>query len=233
MNSTSENTIDNGTISTSLELAATSLSTMGLLCCVQMFILIFKTFRRWSGLYFWSLIGATAATALTALAILLQFVILKDRLISIPLVLSSVGFLFFAPFTLLTLYSRLHLLQVREPILRVALILILLEFVLAEIPMAVCGIWAGIDADSTKATLAYKITWEIEEAVFPAVDLFMCALYIKQVKSLWASSEDRTKWILQNVILLTVLLVLFDVSYLVLSNTVDVNLANSIEVRAS
>jgi hypothetical protein len=195
-----------------------------------MHIMLFHTYRRWSGLYFWCLIGATAATSLTAFAILLQFVILKDRLTSIPLVLSSVGYLFFAPFTLLTLYSRLHLLQVREPILKLVFILILLEFILAEIPMAVCGIWAEAYADSTMAAFAYKITWEIEEAVFPAVDLFMCALYINQVKSLWASSEDKTRRILQHVILLTVLLILFDTSYLVLSNTVDANLANSIEV---
>jgi hypothetical protein len=230
MSSTSENATDNGTISRPLELAATSLSTMGLLCCAQMLFMILNTFRRWSGLYFWSLIGATAATTLTALAILLQFVILKERLDIIPLVLSSVGYLFFAPFTLLTLYSRLHLMQVREPILKFVFILILLEFILAEIPMAVCGIWAAIYADSTKAVLTYKISWEIEEAVFPAVDLFMCALYINQVKNLWASSEDKTRRILRHVILLTVLLLMFDVSYLVLSNTVDANLANSIEV---
>jgi hypothetical protein len=230
MNSTSGYAVDNGTISKPLELAAASFSTMGLLCCVQMFIMISITFRRRSGLYFWSLIGATSAQTLTTLSVLLQFVILKGRLTALPAVLGAVGFLFFPPLILLTLYSRLHLLQVGKQVLKLVLILIILEFTLAEFPMFICGILASIYSDSTGIALAYKISWEIEEAVFPVVDLLLCALYIIQVKKMWASSGDKTKGILRHVILLTFLLFLFDISYLVLSNTVDANLASAIEV---
>jgi hypothetical protein len=42
-----------------IQLTSLALTTVGLFCCLQLLLLIAITFRRYRGLYFWSVLGAT------------------------------------------------------------------------------------------------------------------------------------------------------------------------------
>jgi hypothetical protein len=230
MNSTSESAAVDEDIPGPAIISAACFSAMGLLACVQMFVLIEMTFRRRSGLYYWSLMGATFTQSCITFSTVLQTWILVDRLPGIPLGLSTFGYLFCPALGFLILYSRLHLLFASKRVLIFALTLTALEWTLAELPMALLQILSIIYPDSEKLAMAYKISWEIEEAMFAAVDFSLCVLYVLQIKRVWGHSEDGTKGVLRYVILMTVLFVLLDISWLVLQNTINYNLANSIEV---
>jgi hypothetical protein len=216
----------------SVEIAAACFSAMGFLCCLQTFILIGITFRRRSGLYFWSLMGATFAQLCVSFSMFLQTWILVHRLPGIPLAMSTLGYLFFPPFGFLILYSRLHLLFASKRVLRFALILIVLEWALFEFPMALLQTLSIFYPDSTKIARANKLSWEFEEAMYTTVDLLLCLLYALQVKRIWGRSEDRTKGVLRHVIAMTVLFILLDVSWLVVQNATNYEWADAVEVSS-
>jgi hypothetical protein len=207
-----------------------SFSAMGFLCCIQMFFMIGLTFRRWSGLYFWTLTGASVAQLMVCFSLILQVWILKDRLTGIPLAMSTLGYLFFAPCEFLVLYSRLHLLRASKRALIFVLIITFLEWLLAELPMAINGVLAAIYPDSEKIALANKIWWEFEEVVYPLVDFALCFLYFLQVKRMWGNSGNKMKWVLRHIAVMSAVIILIDISYLVLSNTMDWVWVASIEV---
>jgi hypothetical protein len=230
MNSNCDFTGSDGKLSEALAISAACFSAMGLLCCVQMFFLIGITFNRRSGLYFWSLTGATVAQLAVCLSFLLQDWVLKGRRPGIPIAMSTLGYLFFAPCEYLVLYSRLHLLQTSKCALRFVLILAALEWSLAELPMAITGVLATVYPEATKMALANKICWEFEGAVYPTVDFVMCSLYFLQVKRMWGHSEDKMKWVLLQVVLMSTMMILIDISYLVLPNTMNIDWTNAFEV---
>jgi hypothetical protein len=219
-------------LSGSVATAAACFSAMGLLCCVQMFFLISITFRRRSGLYFWSITGATLAQFCISFSMFLETWVLVDRLPGILYAMSTLGYLFFPVLGYLVLYSRLHLLLASERVLSFALVLIALEWTLAEFPMALLETLSLFYPDSNKIATAYKLSWEFEEALYPAVDLVLCSLYVLQVKRMWGHSEDRTKGVLRQVIVMTALLILMDMSWIVIQNASNDNWADAVEVSS-
>ncbi|KIW00947.1 uncharacterized protein PV09_07473 [Verruconis gallopava] len=229
MNSTDQAEPEGGLPPGPLELSALAFTAMGTLCCVQMFVLIGITFQRRSGLYFWSLVGATFAQLLVCVSVLIQTWILGEQLNGIPLALSTLGFLFFPLFGYLILYSRLHLLQCSQYILSVASAIIALEWLLAELPMAILGVINTEYPEARKLALAYKISWEFEEAVYPVVDLVLCSCYFVQVKRLWGDSGKKTRSLLWKVVLVVTISLLLDLSWVVLQNTTDPNWSGALE----
>jgi hypothetical protein len=203
---------------------------MGLLCCFQAFILVGITFRRWSRLYFWCLIGATCTQVLCCFSIPLQKFILKDRLSEIPLAFSVLGYLFFPPFGFLPFYSRLHLLQVSTRVLRLVLIVIIIEWIVAEIPQAILALLNFLYPESTKFAEGYKIAWEFEESFYPVVDIFLCSMYIFYVTQMWDSGGAKMKWILRYVTIMVLLMILIDIFIVIIQSTLELDWTNSMIV---
>lgn len=215
-----------------LRLSAACFTAMGLLCCVQMVLLIQMIFKlRW-GLYYWSLNGAAICQFMICLSILFQNFILESKLPGITLTLNTVGFLFFPPFSFLILCSRIHLVQVTKRTVQIAYIITAIEFVVAEIPQAILAILAWQYQDSHRVQLAYKVIWEFEEALYTLVDITLWSLYLLQVRRLWKESGQQTRYILWHVTFLATASILIDVSYLIAQNTTDWQWCLSLEVRS-
>jgi len=229
MNSSSDYAASDEGLSEPLALSALCFTAMGILCCVQVFLLTGITFRRRSGLYFWCLIGAATAQLVVCLSLLIKNWILKDRLIGVSTAMSTLGYLFFPPFQFLILYSRLHLLQASRRTLKFVLTITVLEWLLAELPMAIVGVLIVIHPDSAKITRANNFWWEFEEALYPTVEFIMCFLYILQVKRMWGHSEGKTKWVLWHVIIMSTIVILVDISYLILTNLTNWDWADALE----
>lgn len=214
----------------SLRISAACFTAMGLLCCIQIFILIQIIFKlRW-GLYYWSLNGAAICQFMICLSILFQNFILESRLPGLTLTLNTIGFLFFPPLSFLILCSRIHLVQIEKTTVHAAYIFTAIEFVVAEIPQAILAILASKYRDSHDIQLAYKIVWEFEEAMYTLVDIALWALYLLQVKRLWTESGQQTRSILWHVLFLAAVSVSIDVSYLVAQNTTNWQWCLSLEV---
>jgi hypothetical protein len=192
-------------------LATAAFLGMGLLCGFEMLFLIWSTFRRRSGLYFWSLVIATIAEISVNIANILYYWVLRDSCPAIVAVLSIPGSLFFVVFEYFVLYSRLRLVQASNKKMRVLLGVIFTEALLIELPLAALYL-ASIIRPSSELDYLYFTIWQVEAVVYTLVDVILSLTYILQVRSMWSkNSGSATKSILRDIVYMTIVVIGFDV----------------------
>lgn len=96
----------------------------------------FWTFKKYRGLYFWSLIFSSFGIFMHALAFLLKFFQFRASLYGI-LVLITIGWWTMVTGQSLVLYSRLHLLTVNHRRVRWVLCMIITDAILFHLPTTV------------------------------------------------------------------------------------------------
>ncbi|KAF2100178.1 hypothetical protein NA57DRAFT_73791 [Rhizodiscina lignyota] len=104
------------------------------MCQFQVIVIGYTTFKRYSGLYFWSICSATVSLIIYTLGVLLYDFILGDTHAWIPSVLITAGYLIFIPSEYLFIFSRLHLLQPSRRMANFVKWMLLSEYLLIEIP---------------------------------------------------------------------------------------------------
>lgn len=103
---------------------------------VELVILIFLTFTRYSGLYFWAmLLSAVLGVIPQAIGFLLEFFAIGPLWFAVTF--STIGFYFMVPGQSIVLYSRLHLVVQSQTLLRRVLYLIIFDTIVLLIPTTV------------------------------------------------------------------------------------------------
>jgi hypothetical protein len=120
------------------------------MCQFEVVVIGYITFKRFSGLYFWSICAATVAVVFYTIAVVLYHFVLGDKHVWVSSALLTIGYLSFIPSEFLVIYSRsesyksamnllttscrLRLLNPGLKMVRFIQALLILEFVLVEIP---------------------------------------------------------------------------------------------------
>jgi hypothetical protein len=203
-------------------LAMTSLAcvSIGLFICLEMFVLIFITFKRYSGIYFWTLTGATVCQTLVCISTLLAFWIIKGDQPTVSLTIGIPGYLFFVPLEGLVLYSRLHLLGASRRSLRFVLGAIAFEFVFAEIPCAVMEALNPKYGQRSDFFEWYKVVWREEAAMYMVMHLILMSMFFSHIRKMWG--EEHMRGVLKEVALMIFMVFALDVVNMVLNFTVEV-----------
>jgi hypothetical protein len=209
-------------------LATAAFTAMGLLCGLEMLALVGDRFRRWSGLYFWSLIIATLAIISVNISNILYYWVLKDSCPGITLLFEVPGYLLYVPFEFLILYSRLHLVQTGGKTKRFVLAAIFIEWVVVEVPLAVLTIGATLAPESSFNT-TYISRGKAEWIIYLAIDFVLSGVYIFQIRNTWGSDSDpKMRSVLRQVAVMTTFILLIDAIYIILwfklSSTISVGL---------
>lgn len=215
-----------------VDLIAASLLGMGVICNIETFLLIYITFQRRTGLYFWSLIITTSAQVAASIGFMLEFFSLEGSCGWISMIFYVLGYIAWTPFEYLLLYSRLHLLRPSTMVLRVVLLVIVTEFCLIEIPVTIS--WIGATARPlSRFPAVYNVLRRIESIVYAMVDLVLTGLYIYHIKKMWydSSSNKDVRRVLRNVQYMALFVVIADVAYIISSYIADYNLYYGIYVR--
>jgi len=213
--------MDNDKVSGAMALVTAALIGMGFLCAIEVFIMIGITFRRRTGLYFWSMIITNAAQLCVNISSMLKFWVLVDSCLWIPLTLDVASELCYSLFGFLILYSRLHILSASQRTLRFVLGVIVAEVLIVEITQEV--LYAG----STLLPLSnfastYNIWWRLEVCVYTACDLSLSGIYIFHANSMWSSAENQRQYsVLKHILFLMAFLILIDISNIVLTFTIN------------
>jgi hypothetical protein len=198
-------------ISGNVALTTAAFLGMGLLCSVEMLFLILYTFRRRSGLYFWSLVLANISEISVNISSILYYWVLRDSCPGIVAIFSIPGAFFYVVFEFLILYSRLQLVQVSKRTSRTLLAIICAEAALVELPVAIISLGAAVKPLSNFASW-YHIMWQTEAVIYAVVDIILSATYVVQIKRFWGKdSSVDVRSILRDVIVMTLFVVGFDV----------------------
>ncbi|KAJ5921109.1 hypothetical protein N7466_009435 [Penicillium verhagenii] len=193
--------------------------TMGVLIAILLYnaveltALIFLTFQRYRGLYFWSLmLSTTCGLYPSGIGNLLHFFDIGPLWLAI--VLSNFGFYFMVPAQSLILYSRLHLVLYNQRLLRFILYAIIVNTVVIGVPVTTTTVGSAF-VRTPGWNAAYTIMERLQVTWFGLQEFLISSLYIREtVKLLQCSSANtsRRKNIMYQLVAINVLAILMDVA---------------------
>jgi hypothetical protein len=208
-------------------IAMGALTGASLFCNIELWGLIWITFKRRTGLYFWSILVATIGSFLYNINVILGY------FVTIPVptwafgITGVLGYLIYVPAEYFVLYSRLHLLSTSPRVLRWTIVVVATEYALVTIPLAVFWTWGMVDPQSNTVNFVGDRLQQIEVCAYTAVGIILSSIYFIQTVRMWGtSSEPLIKRVLVHLVCINALLVLLDFANVAILFTDSIGLDN-------
>lgn len=160
----------------------------------ELVVLVPSTFRRWRGLYFWSLlISGTLGVVPYSIGFLMKFFTRADSVLSVTVL--TIGWWTMVTGQSVVLYSRLHLVLRDERLLRRIWWLIVANFFLLHVPTTVLTYGANIvHVDKMSWVNGYNIMEKVQLTGFTMQEGLLSTLYvIETVKLLRLGADAATR----------------------------------------
>jgi hypothetical protein len=182
---------------------------------------IFFKFKRWRGLYFWSLLISTWGIALNCTGYIFKFFqIIKADLLSATLIV--IGWTCMVTGQSVVLWSRLHLVLYDDSKLRGILILIITNAIICHLPVSI--LVYGVNSSNPALFIRpYEVYERIQLTVFAAQEIFISCTYIYcTFRFLGADSTPLTtprRIVMKQLILVNLLIITMDIIIVCLQYT--------------
>lgn len=196
---------------------------MGVLIAILLYnaaelsVLILLTFRRYRGLYFWSLSLSTVLGLIpSGIGNILHFFTIGP--LWLALALSNIGFYFLVPGQSVVLYSRLHLVLYDQVILRLVLCAVVVNTVLIGFPTTISTFGAAF-VRTNDWNEAYKIIERLQVTWFCVQEFIISLLYIRETVKLLqlrSASSSHRRQIMYELLVINVIIILMDVAIVVI-----------------
>lgn len=183
---------------------------------IELLTLIFSTFRRWTGLYFWSLFISGAGLIPYALGFILKYFLNISPEIGVGIL--TVGWYTMVTGQSFVLYSRLHLLLHSRKALRRILYLICTNVVILHFPTTVLTIGSNSPNPNPLWSKAYNIMEKIQMTGFTATEILLSSLYVFETVKLLRMDvhkhKEENRRIMFHLIAINIAIVLMDLTLL-------------------
>lgn len=157
---------------------------------VELTIWVLYTFRRYSGLYFWSVLVTTWGVTLHAVGFVLKDCVPRCNWI-ISTTVAEMGWISMVTGFSVVLYSRLHLVRLSQRTLRLVLVLIVTDAFLFHVPTIVFQFGAS-NKKTHKKYLPYVAAMErVQVLGFSIQEILISAIYIYATRLLVKDSVNR------------------------------------------
>jgi hypothetical protein len=181
---------------------------------LQTTVAIFTTFRRYRGLYFWSMTISTLGILLHAITSFLRYFALAPNF---PMcVLICIGWYAMVTGQSVVLYSRLHLVTCVDRYSRWVLAMIIFNFCALHIPTTI--LFLGINRGLHSFDGPFNIFERIQLAGFAIQETIISGLYIWEtmtsLRPVLAMKGSRGQRVITNLIVVNAIAVLLDASLL-------------------
>lgn len=194
--------------------------TIALYNVIELTFLIFATFKKRSGMYFWSLIIATWGIAPHAIGYIAKFF----QVITINVLSSSiiaVGWTCMVTGQSLVLYSRLHLVVQDKRRIRWVLYMIIFDAIVMQCPVIALALGSA-STRSPRFVRIFVLYDKIQLVVFSVQEAIISAIYIYQTVRFLGQSgnhgdrhdQKRLRNLLAHLILVNIIVVIFDITLL-------------------
>ncbi|KAI8303645.1 hypothetical protein K4K61_006858 [Colletotrichum sp. SAR11_59] len=188
---------------------------------LELTVSIFTSFKRRSGLYFWSILIATWGIAFNGTGYLLRHLSLTTKPI-IYATLILIGWCAMITGQSVVLYSRLHIVVHDRKRLRLVLYMIIADAIWLHIPIIIL-VYGVNSANPEPFQNPYTIFEKIQLTVFFVQEIIISALYVwettKRLRLMNSIGDLRTRKIMNHLIWVNILVVLLDVTILALEFT--------------
>lgn len=180
---------------------------------LELFVLVFVTFNRFRGLYFWSLLlSAVLGVVPYSIGFLIKYFELTS--IWLALVFLSIGWWIMVTGQAFVLYSRLHLVLRDPAILRRVLCMIVANVFILHLPTTVLTFGANLNVDSNFVE-GYNVMEKIQMTGFCVQEFIISTLYIwETIKMLRLTPEKGSRKIMYQLISINVIFIVMDLGLL-------------------
>ncbi|KAH8661048.1 hypothetical protein BGZ61DRAFT_369830 [Ilyonectria robusta] len=179
---------------------------------LELLVLIFATFKRYRGRYFWCLLVASFSIILHALAFLLKLFHLS-RIGFLNIAIVDVSWVGMVTGQSMVLWSRLHLVAHSEKILRAALWMIMIDAIVLHIPTSVLQFCTNSPNPPAPFVKGYDTMERIQLIVFCVQEIILSTIYIwETVKMLRLRPGRQSQIILRQLLIINVIIVVLDAS---------------------
>lgn len=198
---------------TSTVIVVITTNSISLYNAAELLLLIFVTFKRYEGFYFWSLLVASFGNIPYSLGYLLSYFQLTYS--SVGLAINNVGWWLMVTGQSFVLYSRLHLVLSDTKLLRAVLAMIIVDAIIFHIPSTILNFYSNYGADPSSAAEGYKVYEKVQMTGFCIQETIISGLYMwkttQLLKILATPEARRTMW---QLLIINCIIILMDVGLL-------------------
>lgn len=184
---------------------------------IELVILIFVTFSKFRGLYFWSLlVSASIGVVPYSLGFLLKFFQLTS-LAWLSVTFLTIGWYCMVTGQSVVLYSRLHLVLRNPSVLKRVLCMIIVNAVILHIPTTVLTYGSNLGDRSGAFVHGYKIMETIQMTGFCIQEFIISGIYIwETIKLLRLDSDGGKRKIMYQLVAINLIIILMDLGLLII-----------------
>lgn len=161
---------------------------------LELCVLLFLAFRRYEGLYFWSLLITNVLGALPN-SVFMSLLVFRDVSLIVPFTLSELSLWVMVTGHSIVLYSRLYIILSNKIVLHLVLAMIIVCSVLFNISDAVVGITMA--ARFPTGHISWYHGWTVIEKAhvtgFAVVEIIISAIYLYQCTKLLRFVSERSR----------------------------------------
>lgn len=176
------NAVDASNFGTTFPMAMTmaAFMTIAFYNFIELHFLLFSTFKKWQGLYFWSVFASMWGVALNGLAVVMKtFKIAENKAeLMFDLVVLLVGWYLMVTGQAVVLYSRLHIMVRSARTVRGVLFMIIFTAVVCHIPLSILVFVVNNVPPGTPAHRAYAVYEPLQLTIFSIQEGIISGMYI-------------------------------------------------------
>ncbi|KAL5000009.1 hypothetical protein BDV10DRAFT_183878 [Aspergillus recurvatus] len=194
------------------EFAFTAFASITLYNSIELIVLCLASFKRYRGLYFWSLVVSTCSLIINCLGFVMLFFTSITPYVSVTFVL--IGWYCMVTGHSVVLWSRLHLVLHSPGILRAILYLIIANGILVQIPITVLLYGAVGPHSQTRVVFVrgYSVMERIQLVIFCLQECLLSAIYIWETAKLLRLRPQRAhRVILTQLLAINVVILILDI----------------------
>ncbi|KEF51013.1 uncharacterized protein A1O9_12939 [Exophiala aquamarina CBS 119918] len=186
---------------------------------VELLVLIFGTFNRFRGLYFWSLVISSLGIIPYSLGFIFKyFSILQGGAKWLSIFLLSIGWYPMVTGQAIVLWSRLHLIvtgETGDKILLYTKWMIIVNAILLHIPTTVLTCGSNSDTSTEVFVRGYNVMEKIQMSGFFIQEVILSSIYILEtIRILRTSVQANTKRLMFQLMAINILIIIMDLALL-------------------
>jgi len=183
---------------------------------LELLLLIVTTFRRFSGLYFWSLAVASFGVIPYTIGFMIEYFKLTEQLAG--LIITCVGWPMMVTGQSLVLYSRLHVVlgKANVNLLKAVKWMIIIDAIVFHASTEVVVFGTYYSPEHLVFAAAYRYLEKIQMTVFTLQEFILSGLYVwKTLEIIRLTQRRRTSRIMWQLFSINILIVVMDIALLV------------------
>lgn len=184
---------------------------------IELVVMVLVSFRRFRGLYFWSLmLSGLLGVIPYGVGFFLKFFTSVSPWVTCTVL--TVGWWVMVTGQAMVLYSRLHLVLQDSKRLKQVLYMICINAVALHIPTTILTYGSNFNDDSSRFVVGYNVMEKIQLTGFTVQEAIISCLYLTETYKLLRSSRRNRaqRWIQYQLITINVLIIVMDLTLLIL-----------------